>query len=229
MTDLVYLDRGREEYARTLALQERLVQEVAAAGEEKAFLVLVEHDPPVITLGRAADERNVLAAPHRLQAEGIAVHRTTRGGDVTYHGPGQLVAYPILRVDRRAGGVREYLRQLEEVVIGVLGELGIAGGRVAGLTGVWVGDEKVAAIGVAVRRWVSYHGLALNVCPNLAHFDLIVPCGLADKKVTSISRLLGRDVSVSRMKPLLREWTVKVFGFERAREEKEANSRDEHR
>jgi lipoate-protein ligase B len=216
MTELVYLDRGREEYTRTLALQQRLVQEVIAAQDEKAYLVLVEHDPPVITLGRAADERNVLAAPAQLQAEGIAVHRITRGGDVTYHGPGQVVAYPILRVDKRSGGVREYLRQLEEVVIGVLGELGIEGVRVAGRTGVWVGGEKVAAIGVAVRRWVSYHGLALNVCPNLAHFDLIVPCGLADKKVTSVSRLLGRDVSVSQAKPLLRQWTVKVFGFDRA-------------
>ena len=231
MAELIYLDRGREEYTRTLALQQRLVQEVTAAQDEKAYLVLMEHDPPVITLGRAADERNVLAAPAQLQAEGIAVHRITRGGDVTYHGPGQLVAYPILRVDRRSGGVREYLRLLEEVVIGVLGELGIEGVRVAGRTGVWVGDEKVAAIGVAVRRWVSYHGLALNVCPNLSHFDLIVPCGLADKKVTSVSRLLGRDVSVSQAKPLLREWTVKVFGFDRAREatEEEANSRDERR
>jgi lipoate-protein ligase B len=226
MTELVYLDRGREEYSRTLALQERLVREVAQAGQEKAYLVLVEHDPPVITLGRAADERNVLAAPDKLRAEGIAVHRVSRGGDVTYHGPGQLVAYPILRVDRRTGGVRAYLRMLEEVAIRVLAELGIEGGRVEGRTGVWAGDEKVAAIGVAVRRWVSYHGLALNVCPNLAHFDLIVPCGLADKRVTSVSRLLGRDVSISQVKPLLREWTVKVFGFDRAREEEKASKEE---
>jgi lipoyl(octanoyl) transferase len=197
------------------------VREVIEAKQEKAYLVLVEHDPPVITLGRAADERNVIAAPEQLGAAGIGVHRVTRGGDVTYHGPGQFVAYPILRVDRRSGGVREYLRLLEEVVIRVLAELGIEGRRIAGYTGVWVGDEKVAAIGVAVRRWVSYHGLALNVCPNLAHFGLIVPCGLADKKVTSVSRLLGRDVSVSQVKPLLREWTVRVFGFDRAKEEKE--------
>jgi lipoyl(octanoyl) transferase len=119
---------------------------------------------------------------------------------------------PWLRKRLPAGGVGAEVSRL-------LAELGIEGGRVEGYTGVWVGAEKVAAIGVAVRRWVSYHGLALNVCPNLSHFDLIVPCGLADKKVTSLSRLLGRDVSVSQVKPVLREWTVRVFGFERAIEE----------
>lgn len=218
MTQILHVDRGREEYAETLALQKLLVMDVAESRQEKAYLVLVEHDPPVITLGRSADAKHVLAPADRLAAEGIQVHKVSRGGDVTYHGPGQLVAYPILRIDRRCRGVTEYLRMLEEVVLGVLAEFGVEGRRVSGYTGVWVGQEKVAAIGVAARRWVSYHGLALNVCPNLAHFDLIVPCGLAGKKVTSLSRLLGRDVPVARVKPLLIEWTVKTFGFDGARE-----------
>ncbi|MFA6134034.1 MAG: lipoyl(octanoyl) transferase LipB [Phycisphaerae bacterium] len=219
MARLLYIDRGRENYSGTLALQQRLVDQViqaasAPAPQDLAYLVLVEHDPPVITLGRSADAAHVLASPETVAAEGIEVHSASRGGDVTYHGLGQLVAYPILRVDLHCAGVREYLRMLEEVVIGVLAELGIPGRRESGYTGVWVGDEKVAAIGVAVRRWVSYHGLALNVQPNLSHFGLIVPCGIADKRVTSISRLLGRDLDVTQIKPLLIQSMVRVFGFE---------------
>lgn len=216
MTPLYYTDRGREAYRRTLALQERLVTEVAEAPQDRAHLLLVEHDPPVITLGRSADATHVLASPAALAAEGIEVCPVSRGGDVTYHGPGQLVAYPILRIDRHSRGVRDYLRMLEEAILGVLAEFGIAGRRVSGYTGVWVGQEKVAAIGVAVRRWVSYHGLALNVCPNLAHFDRIVPCGIADKTVTSLSQLLGRDVCVSQVAPRLIQSMVTVFGFDGA-------------
>lgn len=214
MTKLAYDDRGCEEYARTLALQERLVQEVSQSPHDSAYLVLVEHDPPVITLGRSADAAHILASPDALLREGITTHKTARGGDVTYHGPGQLVAYPILRITQHTGGVREYLRLLEEAVIGTLAEFGIAGGRVEGLTGVWVGKAKVAAIGVAIRRWVSYHGLALNVCPNMAHFGLIVPCGITDKKVTSMSELLGRQVEVAQVKPVLAKHLANVLGLE---------------
>jgi len=214
MTKLSYDDRGREAYACTLAVQEQLVQAVAQSPQDTAHLLLVEHDPPVITLGRSANAANVLAPTATLEREGITIHQTARGGDVTYHGPGQLVAYPILRINQHAGGAREYLRLLEQAIIGTLSEFGIEGRREAGYTGVWVGQEKVAAIGVAIRRWVSYHGLALNVCPNLAHFGLIVPCGITDKKVTSMTKLLGREVQVDEVKPVLAKWLTNVLGFE---------------
>ena len=151
-------------------LQKRLVAEVKAAADEQARLVLVEHDPPVITLGRGAhDRRNVLVPREQLAREGIEVHESSRGGDVTYHGPGQLVGYPILRLDLHGRDVHRYLRDLEEVLIRLLGAVRRRGAAVRGLTGVWVGNDKIAAIGVAVSRWVTYHGFALNVEPNLSH------------------------------------------------------------
>jgi lipoate-protein ligase B len=213
MADLVYLDVGRAAYEPTLRLQERLRDEVRAAKEERAYVVLVEHDPPVITLGRGADAANILASRERLQADGIEVHPSSRGGDVTYHGPGQLVAYPILRLDLHGRDVHRYLRDLEEMLIGVLARFGIEGGRAEGQTGVWVGREKVAAIGVAIRRWVTYHGVALNVRPDLAKFGLIVPCGIRGKGVTSMQELLGREVSVAEVKAPLVECMAEVFGF----------------
>jgi lipoate-protein ligase B len=217
MAELTYLDLGRRAYAPTLQLQRVLLRRVLAADEERASLVLVEHDPPVITLGRRASDAHVLAAPQRLAAEGIELHHTGRGGDVTYHGPGQLVAYPILRVDRHGRDVHRYIRDLEEVIIRVLAAFDVEGRRLTGLTGVWVGEAKVAAIGVAVKRWVSYHGVALNVCPNLSHFDLIVPCGIEDRTVTSLARILGRKVSVGEVKPLLVDRLTETFGFDAAR------------
>jgi len=220
MADLVSLDIGRAAYAPTLALQERLVREVQATAEERAYVVLVEHDPPVITLGRGAKAGHVTAPPALLDREGIEVHESSRGGDVTYHGPGQLVAYPILRLDRHGRDVHRYLRDLEEVLIRVLARCGVRGERVAGLTGVWVGPEKIAAIGVAVRRWVTYHGVALNVDPNLAHFGLIVPCGIRDRGVTSLARLLGHPVPMADAKRALVECMVDVFGFDGARFER---------
>ena len=217
MAELVTLDIGRAAYEPTLDLQMRLMEEVRSAGEERAYLVLVEHDPPVITVGRGARGRNVVASRRRLAQEGIEVHPSSRGGDVTYHGPGQLVGYPILRLDLHGRDVHRYLRDLEEVLIRVLARFGVEGCRAKGLTGVWVGREKVAAIGVAVRRWVSYHGFALNVATNLEHFNLIVPCGIRDRGVTSLERLLGRAATVDEAKPVVVECMVEVFGFERAR------------
>jgi lipoate-protein ligase B len=217
MADLVTLDLGRAPYGPTADLQRRLHAQVREAGDERAFLVLVEHDPPVITLGRGADDAHVTATRRRLQAEGVEVHASERGGDVTYHGPGQLVAYPILRLDLHGRDVRRYLRDLEEVLIRTLARFGLEGGRAEGMTGVWVGTAKVAAIGVAVRRWVTWHGVALNVCPRLEHFDLIVPCGIRGRGVTSLAALLGRPVQVAEVKPHLVECTVGVFGFDGAR------------
>jgi lipoyl(octanoyl) transferase len=217
MAHLTYLDLGRAAYEPTVRLQKRLVAEVKAADPEQAYLVLVEHDPPVITLGRGAkDAGHVLVPEDQLVREGIEVHASSRGGDVTYHGPGQLVAYPILRLDLHGRDVHRYLRDLEEVVIRLLARFGVAGERMEGLTGVWVGHYKIAAIGVAISRWVTYHGLALNVEPNLSHFGLIVPCGIRDKGVTSLARVLGRPVTVAEVKRPLVECVAEVFGFEGA-------------
>jgi lipoate-protein ligase B len=217
MAELTYLDIGREAYEPALRLQERLVERVKAAPEERAYLVLVEHFPAVITLGRGTRGAPIVASRDRLRAEGIEVHESSRGGDVTYHGPGQVVGYPILRLDLHGRDVHRYLRDLEEVLIRLLARFGVEGRRSEGLTGVWVGGEKVAAIGVAVTRWVSYHGFALNVSTNLSHFDLIVPCGIRGCGVTSLERLLGRKVFVAEVKAPLVECLVEVFGFDGAR------------
>jgi lipoate-protein ligase B len=207
------IDEGRAAYGPTLELQQRLAKEVREATEERAYLVLVEHVPPVITLGRGADAANVIASRERLAREGIELHETSRGGDVTYHGPGQLVGYPIIRLDLHGRDVHRYLRDLEEVLIRVLARFGVVGERVSGHTGVWVGNEKVAAIGVAISRWVTSHGFALNVDPNLDHFGLIVPCGIRDKGVTSLARILGRSVSVDDVSIAVISEMLDVFGF----------------
>jgi len=217
MAELVTLDLGLAAYEPTLRLQQRLRDQVKAATDEQAYLVLVEHDPPVITLGRGADAAHVTASRERLAREGVEVHKSARGGDVTYHGPGQLVGYPILRLDLHGRDVRRYLRNLEDVLLRVLARLGVEGTRAEGMTGVWVGAEKVAAIGVAISRWVTWHGVAVNVNTNLEHFDLIVPCGIRGRGVTSLARLLGRPITVAEVKPHLVECLVEVFGFDGAR------------
>lgn len=159
------------------------------AGEAPNTLFLLEHTP-VVTLGREAHTENLLLARAAYEAEGIEVIETSRGGDVTYHGPGQLVAYPILNLNAWQLSVGWYLRTLESVLIDLLDDYGLQGERVEGLTGVWVGGAKVAAIGVGLRRWTTFHGIALNVSPNMAHFKTIVPCGIADKPVSSLAMLL---------------------------------------
>jgi len=212
------------EYAVALLDRQRHVALVKAS-PQKAYMLLVEHDPPVITLGRASDRGNILAGPAQFAAAGVEVHETSRGGEVTYHGPGQLVGYPILRIDRDPRGLHGYLRDIEEVLIRTLGRFGIAAMRIPKLTGVWAGDEgeahekKVAAIGVAVARWVSYHGFAINVCCDLSHYELIVPCGIGDRGVTSISGLLSREVATAEVKPVLVECFAEVFAFDDVRNE----------
>lgn len=161
-----------------------------AAGTAREALVLLEH-PPVVTLGRRANSAHVLASHSALAAQGIAVAHTDRGGDVTFHGPGQLIAYPLLHLRRRGIGPATYVRALEQAVIATLARCEIIGARVPGRPGVWVGNAKVAAIGVRVRGGVSMHGLALNVNPDLRAFETIVPCGLSDARVTSMEALCG--------------------------------------
>ena len=220
MNRLVCLDLGRRPYLPVLRAQERLVERVRSAGDGSAYLLLVEHDPPVITLGRRATAEHILASADDLAARGIEVHQASRGGLVTCHPPGQLVGYPILALLHHGLGLRQYLRALEEVLLRLLDRFGVRGRRIDGLTGVWVGDQKVAAIGVAVRRWVSYHGLALNVCPDLGLFDAIVPCGIGDRGVTSLQRLLGRPVTVDEVKAPLIECMLEVFGFAAAEDKR---------
>ena len=190
------LQMGRVEYTRALALQEHLV-ELRRAGAVGDVLLLLEH-PPVLTLGRNAGRGHILASDAELAARGVALHVVKRGGDVTYHGPGQLVGYPIvdLRDERLESGARmgvvDYVRRLEEVLIRVAAEFGVRAGRVPGLTGVWtapggsVREKKLAAIGVHVSRGITSHGFALNVTTDLREFRLIVPCGIADREVTSL-------------------------------------------
>jgi lipoyl(octanoyl) transferase len=176
-------------YRDALALQRALVED-RRAGRIDDMLLLVEH-PHVLTLGVRGDggRSHVLAAPEALAAAGIDVLETGRGGDITYHGPGQIVGYPIIDLDPGRRDVHRYVRDLEEVLIRVAADCGIAAGRIAGLTGVWVGEEKLAAIGVRISRWVTSHGFALNVTTDLDYFRLIVPCGIADRGVTSLARL----------------------------------------
>jgi len=185
---------GRIPYAEGLSVQEELVAaRQEGLGDDTLFLL--EH-PPVVTLGRGADESHLLLPRKEMAARGVEVHDTTRGGDVTYHGPGQLVGYAVLRLPPDLQDLHRLLRTMEKALIEAARELGIEAGRVEGLTGVWVGREKLAAIGMRVARWVTSHGFALNVAGDLSGFDLIVPCGIRGRGVTSLSRLLGRDVTV---------------------------------
>ena len=206
---------GRVPYEAAVELQREQV-ESRRAGNIGDTLLLLEH-PPVITLGVSARGRrsNIVASEDELARAGVAVHETGRGGDVTYHGPGQLVGYPMLdlRPDRR--DVHRYVRDLEEALILAISRLGVRGGRVAGLTGVWAGaagtDAKVAAIGVRISRWITSHGFALNVGTDLTHFGLIVPCGIADRGVTSLDALLGRQVPMSEVEDAVIGGLAEVF------------------
>lgn len=190
-------------YQEALDLQKELV-ELRRSGEIPDQLLLLEH-PPVITLGVKArnSRQNVLETDESLAAKGVGLFEAGRGGDVTYHGPGQLVGYPIFNLKPDRCDVHRYVRDLEEALIRAVAGFGISGHRVNGLTGVWVGpegaDEKLAAIGVRISRWITSHGFALNVNTQLEHFGLIVPCGISDRGVTSMERLLGRTVSMAEV------------------------------
>jgi lipoyl(octanoyl) transferase len=198
-------------YGDALELQRSLVDD-RRAGRIGDTLLLLEH-PHVITLGVRGGRSHVLASAGTLAARGVEIHETGRGGDVTYHGPGQIVGYPILDLNPDRRDVHQYVRDLEEVLIRTAADFGIASGRVSGLTGVWVGDEKLAAIGVRIARWITSHGFALNVTTNLDYFDLIVPCGIADRGVTSMSRLLGHPVELGTVQEHLVSHFNNVFQF----------------
>lgn len=201
------------EYRPAWELQRRL-QAARIAGAIPDVVLLVEH-PPVITLGRGADAGNVLLPPEVLRERGIEVVRIERGGDVTYHGPGQLTGYPVLDLRSRGKDLHAYLRGLEEVMLSCLATYGIEGHRVEGMTGAWVGDEKVGAIGIKVRNWVTMHGFAFNVDLDPEDFAPIVPCGLVGRGVTSLARLLpGGAPSREEVAARLRGELARVFEIE---------------
>ena len=177
-------------YVEALRLQQGLV-EARRRDECPDTLLLLEH-PPVVTLGRSSDPRHMLVEREELERRGIEVHETGRGGDVTFHGPGQLVGYPVVQLPRERRDAHRYLRDLEEALIRTAAGYGLIAGRQAGLTGVWVGEEKLAALGVRLSTgWITSHGFAINVSTELSYFDAIVPCGISGRGVTSLSRLLG--------------------------------------
>jgi lipoyl(octanoyl) transferase len=203
---------GRRDYTSVLALQEQ-THAARVRGDVPDTLLLVEHDP-VITLGRAAKQEHVLATPQHLAALGIELHEIGRGGDVTYHGPGQLVAYPIfdLRPDRC--DVRRYVRNLEQVMLQVAESYGLTPQRIEGMTGAFVEQRKYGALGVRISRWVTMHGIAMNVSTDLDAFSLIVPCGLRTTTVTSFSRETGREISMRDARERTVEQFAEVFGYE---------------
>lgn len=206
---------GRIRYADALAQMEaRLADRMAGRVDDALFLL--EHEP-VLTLGRRAKREHILASADALEARGIEVVETGRGGDVTYHGPGQIVGYPVvdLKPDRR--DVHRYVAELEGVMIRTCARFGVEAGRVPGLTGTWIdGARKIGAIGVRISKWVTSHGFALNVAPGIDAFSLIVPCGISDKGVTSLSRETGRDLSVDEVYDHVEAEFLSAFSTARA-------------
>jgi lipoyl(octanoyl) transferase len=202
---------GTVSYEAALQLQRALVEQRRAAAIPDQLLLL-QH-PPVITLGVKGDggRANIVATVERLADLGIEVSETGRGGDVTYHGPGQLVGYPIVDLRPDRCDVHRYVRDLEEVMIRVCADYGLSAGRVAGLTGAWLGAEKIGAIGVRISRWITSHGFAFNVSTNLDHFGLIVPCGISDRGVTSLEKAARRPVDVGEVEERVARHFADVF------------------
>jgi lipoyl(octanoyl) transferase len=201
---------GVMSYSEALALQHQLVKE-RQLGQANDVLLLLEH-PNVLTLGvRRGGREHLLVSREELASRDIELHETGRGGDITYHGPGQIVGYPILDLKPDRCDVHRYIRDLEEVLIRTAGQYGIAAHRESGLTGVWVGSEKLAAIGVRIARWVTSHGFALNVATDLGYFNLIIPCGIAGRGTTSLERLLGRRLDIQEVEDRVASSFCEVF------------------
>ena len=212
MPQLLVRDLGTMPYGEALALQ-RAAARARIAGEiGEDLLLLVEH-PPVVTLGRSSKERHLLASPALLAARGVELFEVERGGDVTFHGPGQLVGYPIIDLKRHTQDLHWYLRRVEEALIRAVAPFGIVGERSAGYTGVWTQGRKLASIGVHARDWVTWHGFALNVTTDLSYFDLIVPCGIAAVEMTSAARELGTPVGEqAALERQVRDRVAAAFG-----------------
>jgi len=209
MQECRVIDLGLKDYRETLELQHQLVEKKHKENLPE-ILLLVEHNP-VITLGRSSHPENILLDREQLEQLKIQLHYIERGGDVTYHGPGQLVAYPIFDLNNYKQDTHLFLRQLEEVIIKTVGSYDLKAERIKGLTGVWVDGKKVASIGVAAKKWITFHGLALNVNTDLKYFGYIHPCGMLDKEVTSIAELLKRKVDFQEVKDKLVEKFAEIF------------------
>lgn len=222
------IDLGRVEYNKAWTTQGEYFQSILdvkkknrdlpddAQAETSNYLLLCEH-PAVITLGKSGDPKNLLASPDDLASRGAAYVHTNRGGDITFHGPGQLVAYPVIDLENFFTDISRYMRSLEEAVILTLRRYGLEGTRLDGLTGVWITQggppRKICAMGVKTSRWVTMHGLALNANVDLGFFDLIVPCGIGDKQVTSMKKELGVDIDMPELRDRLTEAFIAVFGM----------------
>ena len=202
---------GLIRYDEALGLQRELVEE-RRANRVPDLLLLLEH-PPVITLGVRSEvsRANVVATDERLAELGVAIHETGRGGDVTYHGPGQIVGYPILDLRPDRCDVHKYVRDLEDVMMRACADYGVSAGRIAGLTGTWVGTEKIGAIGIRISRWITSHGFAFNVRTDLDHFKLIVPCGISDRGVTSLEKVTGRSLQMREVEDAIVRRFAEVF------------------
>ena len=207
---LLVQDLGRQPYGEVLELQRSLCRRRLAGDLTEDLLLLVEHDP-VVTLGRGTRAQSLPLSPAALERQGIAVYEVERGGDVTFHGPGQLVGYPILDLREHRADLHWYLRRLEAALVAGLDSLGIQAGSQPGLTGVWTRGRKLASIGIHVKQWVTFHGFALNVNTDLAYFDLIVPCGIRDVVMTSVAMELGRT-DTARIWSETREAVVEEMG-----------------
>jgi lipoate-protein ligase B len=203
-------DLGRRPYGPVLELQRALCRQRQAGQRTTDLLLLVEHEA-VVTLGRGTRASSLPLTPSQLAERGLPVVEVERGGEVTYHGPGQLVGYPILDLTEHRADLHWYLRQLEAALIGGLAELGVPADRRAGLTGVWTGGRKIASIGIHVKQWITFHGFALNVSTDLAAFDLMVPCGIPGVTMTSVATELGRT-DAEALWSEAREATVAAFG-----------------
>jgi lipoate-protein ligase B len=192
------LDIDHLVYTEALALMRGLV-ELKKGSAQPEILMLLEHEP-ILTMGRRSDVCEIRVSQKYLEAQGIGVHRIERGGLITYHGPGQLVAYVIFDLKRMRLGVSELVQALEAVILDTLSDFGIRANRIEGYRGVWVGNEKIASIGIAVRRGITFHGLALNYNPNLLHFEMILPCGLEGVKMTSMSKILQAQINPRQLR-----------------------------
>ena len=202
---------GLVDYRKALPLQEKLLN-LRRSGAISDVLLLLQH-PSVLTIGRSGVDQNIIVSTETLIKEGIPVFHTNRGGDVTYHGPGQIVGYPILHLIKNGLTVHQYVWNLEEIVIRTLADFGIGGQRISGLRGVWVGEEKICSLGVRVSSRVTMHGFALNVNTDLKYFTYIVPCGILGRSVTSISKLLGHEVEIECIQECLLRHFSQVFRF----------------
>ena len=210
MKRILTVELGRTSYGECWDLQRRVFA-LRSANAVQDLLLLTEHDP-VYTIGTSGDDNHLLARPEELVQRGVTVVHNDRGGDITFHGPGQLVGYPILDLGGYYRDLHRYLHDLEEVVIRSLAHFGIPAGRMEGYTGVWVGQEKICAIGVKSSRWITMHGFALNVATDLSFFGRIIPCGIFEKGVTSMEAVLGRSIGAEEVTKAVIEQFGGVFG-----------------